>query len=59
MKEFSCGSVVPACTARFVGETDDDILSQVAVHAQSDHGMDEVPAEVVEQVRANISEVPA
>jgi predicted small metal-binding protein len=59
MKEFSCGSVVPACTARFTGATETDILTQVAAHAEADHGMTEVPAEVVAQVRANISEVAA
>lgn len=55
MKEFSCGAVVPGCVATFEGETEDDVLQQVAVHAERDHGMTEVPPEVVEQVRANIS----
>ena len=54
MKEFSCGAVVPGCDMKFEGETDSAILEQVAVHATRDHGMTEVPAEVVEQVRANI-----
>lgn len=56
MKSFSCGAVVPNCTAKFAGETEDEILSQVADHARSDHGMTEVPPEVVAQVRANIQE---
>ena len=59
MKQFSCGAVVPGCTATFTGQTDDDILGQVATHAQEDHGMQEVPGEVVEQVKANIQETPA
>ena len=54
MKSFSCGAVVPNCTAKFTGDTEGDILTQVAEHARRDHGMDVVPAEVVEQVRANI-----
>jgi predicted small metal-binding protein len=57
MKSFSCGAVVPNCTAKFTGETEDDILTQVAEHARRDHGMDSVPGEVVEQVRANIRHV--
>jgi predicted small metal-binding protein len=57
MKQFSCGAVVPGCTATFTGETEDEILGQVAVHAREDHGMDEVPDEVVEQIRAKIAEV--
>jgi predicted small metal-binding protein len=54
MKEFSCGAVVPGCVATFEAETEDELLTQVAEHARADHGMDEVPPEVVEQVRANI-----
>jgi len=54
MKQFSCGAVVPGCTASFSAESEDAILSQVAEHARRDHGMDDVPPEVVDQVRANI-----
>ena len=56
MKQFSCGAVVPGCTASFTAQTEDEILSQVAEHAEKDHGMSEVPPEVVEQVKANISD---
>ena len=54
MKTFSCGSVVPGCTARFSAATEEGILEQVARHAHADHGLTEVPAELVAQVRANI-----
>ncbi len=54
MKAFSCGDVVPNCDATFVGDTDDEILAAVGAHASADHGMTEVPAEVVDQVRRNI-----
>lgn len=54
MKRFSCGDVVPGCKARFEGEDEDAILSQVARHAAHDHGMDHVPPEVVQQVRDHI-----
>lgn len=57
MKQFSCGAVVPGCTATFSGQTEDEILGQVAAHAKDDHGMDSVPDEVVAQVRENIQEV--
>lgn len=57
MKQFSCGAVVPGCTATFSAETEDELLGQVAAHAQADHGMDSVPDEVVEQVKANIQTV--
>ena len=54
MKSFSCGAVVPNCTAKFTGDTEADILAQVSDHARRDHGMSEVPTEVIDQVRANI-----
>jgi predicted small metal-binding protein len=57
VKEFSCGQVVPDCDARFQGETEEEVLQQVAVHAKEAHGMDDVPPEVLEQVKAGISEV--
>jgi predicted small metal-binding protein len=55
MKTFACGSVVPGCVATFEAATEQEILAQVAAHARHDHGMDEVPPPVVEQVLANIS----
>ena len=54
MKSFSCGSVVPGCTAHFTADDEQGILAQVAHHAREDHGMTEVPAELVDQVRAAI-----
>ncbi len=54
MKSFSCGSVVPGCTAHFSASTEEGILEQVARHAREDHGMTEVPGELVAQVRQNI-----
>lgn len=57
MKEFRCGDLVPGCTTTFQGESDEEILEQVAIHARDEHGMDEVPPEVVDEVRAGISEL--
>jgi len=56
MKEFRCGALVPGCSALFEGESDDEILQQVAAHARDEHGMDEVPPDVVDKVVASISE---
>lgn len=56
MKEFRCGELVPGCQAKFQGESEEEILEQVAGHARQDHGMDEVPPEVADKVRAAISE---
>ena len=57
MKEFMCGAIVPGCDARFEGATEEEILEQVAVHAREEHGMDEVPPDVADSVRAQITEV--
>lgn len=54
MKTFACGAVVPGCTATFAGETDEEILEQVARHARDDHDMPEVPDDVVARVLATI-----
>ena len=56
MKEFKCGDVVPGCDVVISGDTDDEVLEQVAVHAREEHGMDEVPPEVQDTVRASITE---
>ena len=56
MKEFRCGVLVPGCYATFQGESDDGILRQVFVHAREEHGMDQVPPDVVNEIRAEISE---
>jgi predicted small metal-binding protein len=57
MKAFACGAVVPGCTATFTAQSDGEILACVAEHALRDHGMSEIPPEVVAQVRANVREV--
>jgi predicted small metal-binding protein len=56
MKEFRCGEIVPGCDARFQGETEDEILQEIAGHARDEHGMDVVPPEVEDQIRASIVE---
>ena len=57
MKEFACGDVVPGCGQVFRAPDESEILGQVASHARDDHGMPEVPDDVVAQVRANIRDV--
>lgn len=57
MKQFACGDVVPGCGQTFTGETEDDILGQVAAHAAADHDLATVPPEVVDAVKGAITEV--
>jgi predicted small metal-binding protein len=54
MKSFACGDVVPGCDARWVCDTDDDILAAVAQHAAAEHGLTSVPAGLVDAVRGAI-----
>lgn len=56
MKEFSCGQVVPGCSAAFEGESEESILQQVAIHARDAHAMNEVPPDVIDAVRAGIQD---
>lgn len=58
MKSFRCGDVVPGCTRSFLG-SEDDILGQVADHARLDHGLSDIPAELVDQVRDRMVSVSA
>ena len=54
MKQFACGDVVPGCDARWVCETDEELLANVAGHAAEVHGITEVTPDLVAQVQARI-----
>lgn len=56
MKQFACGTVVDGCDGVVTGETVDEVLEAAAAHAAEAHGMYEVPNELVEQIRAGITE---
>ncbi|WP_108664463.1 DUF1059 domain-containing protein [Euzebya rosea] len=56
MKKFECNNVVAGCDGVVTGETEDDVLREVADHAAAAHGMHDLPETVVEQVRSGITE---
>ncbi len=56
MKAFLCGVLVPGCEAGFEAETEPELLAQIAAHARDEHGMHEVPPEVLDAIRATITE---
>ncbi|GAA0291180.1 DUF1059 domain-containing protein [Kineococcus aurantiacus] len=56
MKQFTCGDVVAGCSRTFVAADSDALLTQVTGHARSDHGLADVPAELVGQVLLAIRE---
>ena len=57
MKQFRCGDVVPGCG--WITRNDDEqvLFADISEHAREAHGMDEVPPEVVDQIRGVIKEV--
>ena len=56
MKRFACASVFEGCDGVVTGETEDEILIAAAGHAAEVHGMTELPRDVVDAVRAGITE---
>ncbi|WP_432512478.1 DUF1059 domain-containing protein [Kineococcus sp. SYSU DK001] len=56
MKTFTCGDVVAGCREVFTAADSDGILAQVSGHARYDHGLPDVPADLVGQVLLAIRE---
>ena len=53
-KVLRCRDVGFDCDGVIYAETEEDLLRQVAEHAQTAHGIEEIPEEVVAKVRAAI-----
>lgn len=53
-KVLNCGDVNPGCDFEIRGSTEEEVLQKAAEHAKSDHGLDSIPAEVLEKVRSAI-----
>ena len=58
-KTVSCRDVGMDCDFVAKGETDEDILQQCTEPARKDHGMTEIPPEVVDKVRGAIRDEAA
>lgn len=56
MKQFACGQVVDGCDGVVTGESEQDVLAAAAAHAAEVHGMNDLPDEVVQAVRAGITD---
>jgi predicted small metal-binding protein len=54
MKSFKCGDLVPGCPTELQADTDEEIMKRIAAHARDDHGMDHVPPEIEDKIRASI-----
>ncbi len=57
MKQFRCGDVVPGCQWITRNDDEQELFEDISTHARDEHGMDEVPPEVVDQIRGVITEV--
>jgi predicted small metal-binding protein len=55
-KTMSCRDVGADCDFVARGESEEEIMGQVAEHARAAHGMEEVPPEVAEKVKAAIKD---
>jgi predicted small metal-binding protein len=53
-KVIDCKDVGVECDFTAHGETEEEVIQKCAEHAQSDHGMKELPQGMVEKVRAAI-----
>ncbi len=53
-KTMRCKDVGPDCDFVASGETDEEVIAQVAEHARSEYGFEEVPPELAEKAKAAI-----
>ncbi len=53
-KEIRCKDVGVDCDFVATGETEEEIMKKAAEHAKKAHGMNEIPQELVQKVRAAI-----
>ena len=54
MKQFSCGDVVPGCSAKFEANDEAELFKLIARHAREDHGLTDLSADLVDAVKKNI-----
>ena len=59
MKQFSCGDVVPGCSASFEAADEPSLFGQIAVHARVAHGLSEISPALLSQVRSKIRDTSA
>ncbi|GAW49141.1 MULTISPECIES: DUF1059 domain-containing protein [unclassified Nocardioides] len=55
MFKLACGDVMPGCAARFENTDRDQLMNQVAAHAASAHGVNEVTPDVLRAVEAQVT----
>ena len=55
-KVLNCGELFPGCAVQAKGETEEEILKQAAEHARRDHGVTQIDAATLANVKAAIQD---
>jgi predicted small metal-binding protein len=58
MKAIKCRDVGVNCDYEARGNTNEEVLKNLAEHARSEHNMKEIPAELQMKARAAIKDIP-
>lgn len=53
-KVIKCRDIGMQCDFVARGETEQEVLAKAGMHAKNDHGMTEIPPEVMEKVKAAV-----
>jgi predicted small metal-binding protein len=53
-KRIACAEIVPDCPFTATAATEEELLQQVAAHAEHDHGITEITPELIAKVKAAI-----
>lgn len=56
MPKFACKDLGMDCEWKAEAETMDELMQKIVHHAKHDHGMEEIPPEMVEQVKKAIKD---
>lgn len=56
MKILACGDLGPECSYEARGATEEEVLSQIVVHAVVAHNLDKLPDEIIAKARMLIRE---
>ena len=53
-KVLRCNDLMPGCPFEAKGDSEDEVLAKAAEHAKTAHGISEIPAGMLPQVKAAI-----
>jgi len=53
-KKFACGDVVNGCAWSITADNEEDLFKKIAEHARKDHGITEIPNDLIEKVQSKI-----